>query len=148
MFAGIFLHFDRHSDRRVVAGMRKHIEKRWRALDQPMFIFALILNPYEHLEHFGDKVGINIFTLNMLLIQVSHQLYCQAYPYEFQLYSCVKSWPPRQPMTNEELGELEMRKAQKEREVSVAFLQYMAGTGVFQEWEENRTVFENTHVRN
>jgi hypothetical protein len=70
------------------------------------------------------------------------------YPYEFQLYSHVKSRPPRQPMTNEELGELEMRKAQKEREVSVAFLQYMSGTGVFQEWEENRAVFENTHVRN
>ena len=49
-------------------------------------------------------------------------------------------------MTNEELGELEMQKAGKEREVSAAFLQYIAGTAAFQQWEDNRVVFENTHV--
>jgi hypothetical protein len=74
-FAGIFLHFDRHPDHRVAAGMKKRIEKRWRALDQPMFIFALILNPYERLDRFSEKANINIFTLNTLLIQVSHELY-------------------------------------------------------------------------
>jgi hypothetical protein len=50
-------------------------------------------------------------------------------------------------MSNEELGKLEMQKARKEREVSAAFLQYIAGTGIFQEWENNRVVFENIHVR-
>ena len=69
-FAGIFLHFDRHSDQSVAAGMRKRLEKRWKALDQPMFIFALILNPYERLDRFGDKAGVNVFSLNTLLIDV------------------------------------------------------------------------------
>jgi hypothetical protein len=50
-------------------------------------------------------------------------------------------------MTDEEIGELEMGKVRKEREVSTAFLQYIAGTGAFQQWEENRVVFESTHVR-
>ena len=51
-------------------------------------------------------------------------------------------------MTNKELGELEMQKVRKEREVSAAFLQYIAGTAAFQQWEDNRVVFENTHVWN
>jgi len=35
----------------VADGMQKQIEKHWKALDQPMFmfVFALILNPYEKL---------------------------------------------------------------------------------------------------
>ena len=69
--AGIFLHFNRHADRSVAAGMQKRLEKRWKALDQPMFIFALILNPYERLDRFGDKAGVNIFSLNTLLMDVS-----------------------------------------------------------------------------
>jgi hypothetical protein len=52
--------------------MKKRIEKRWKALDQPMFVFALILNPYRRLDHFGDKAGANVFTLNTLLTQVSY----------------------------------------------------------------------------
>jgi hypothetical protein len=49
-------------------------------------------------------------------------------------------------LTNEELGELEMLKARKEKALSSAFLQYLAGTGVFAELEENRYMFEETHV--
>jgi hypothetical protein len=71
-FAGIYLHFDHHLNRALASGMKKRIEKRWNALDQPMFVFALILNPYRRLDHFGDQAGINTFTLNTLLIQVSH----------------------------------------------------------------------------
>jgi hypothetical protein len=49
-------------------------------------------------------------------------------------------------MTDEELGELEMQKEQKEREVSAAFMQYMAGLGAIQQWEEHRVTFEGIHV--
>jgi hypothetical protein len=49
-------------------------------------------------------------------------------------------------MTNDKLGELEMQKVKKERDVSVAFLHYLSGTGAFQQWEDNRVVFESTHV--
>jgi hypothetical protein len=74
--AGNFLHFDHHSDHSVAAGMRKRLEKRWKALDQPMFIFALILNPYECLDHFGDKAGVNVFSLNTLLMNVRGVVAC------------------------------------------------------------------------
>jgi hypothetical protein len=49
-------------------------------------------------------------------------------------------------MTEDERGELELQKMRKEREVSAAFLHYLSRTGVFQHWEDNQTVFENTHV--
>jgi len=71
MFAGIYLHFDRHPNRALATKMKKRIEKQWNALDQPMFVFALILNPYRRLDHFGDQAGANVFTLNTLLTQVS-----------------------------------------------------------------------------
>ncbi len=37
-FAGIFIYFQKHSNPSVAAGMAKRIEKRWKALDQPMFV--------------------------------------------------------------------------------------------------------------
>ncbi|KAF8232505.1 hypothetical protein L208DRAFT_1377623 [Tricholoma matsutake] len=84
--------------------MWKWLEKWWKALDQLMFIFALILNPYECLDHFGDKAGVNVFSLNTPLMD-----------------------------------------AQKEKEVSAAFLQYLTVTGIFTEWEKNCSVFESIH---
>ncbi|KAJ6584253.1 hypothetical protein B0H10DRAFT_2234545 [Mycena sp. CBHHK59/15] len=52
----------------VSKGMCARIEKRWAALDQPFFTFCLILNPYEVLERFGDKAGLNIFVLSAELM--------------------------------------------------------------------------------
>ena len=49
----------------------KRIEKRWKALDQSMFILALVLNPFEGISRFGDKAAINPFTLNTVLLEVS-----------------------------------------------------------------------------
>ena len=69
--AGIYLHFDQHSDRQVADGMRKRIEKRWKALDQPMFVFALILNAYEKLDRFGGNAAVSVFSLNTVFIEVS-----------------------------------------------------------------------------
>jgi len=37
-----------------------------------MFVFALILNPYEQLDRFGDQAGVNVFALNTQLNQVHH----------------------------------------------------------------------------
>jgi hypothetical protein len=70
-FAGVYLHFKRHSKPHISKGMMARIEKRWAALDQPMFIFCLILNPYERLERFGPSAGADAFTLSMALIKVS-----------------------------------------------------------------------------
>ena len=71
-FAGIFLHFQRHENRGLSRRMLKRIEKRWKALDQDLLVAALILNPYERLERFGDKANINQFTLNTMIVAVCH----------------------------------------------------------------------------
>jgi hypothetical protein len=42
-FAGIFLYFQTHLKPSVATGMAKRVEKCWKALDQPMFILALVL---------------------------------------------------------------------------------------------------------
>jgi hypothetical protein len=63
-----------------------------------------------------------------------------------QIYKCMNSRPPPQSLSAENVGELEMEKDHKEREVSAAFMSYMSGTGVFKEWENNRIVFESLHV--
>ncbi|KAG6872085.1 hypothetical protein C0995_013187 [Termitomyces sp. Mi166 len=59
-FAKIFLYFQKHAIKAVADGMIKRIEKHWKALDQPMFMLALILNPFEGVSCFGPKAGINI----------------------------------------------------------------------------------------
>ncbi|KAF9018952.1 hypothetical protein BDZ89DRAFT_1094001 [Hymenopellis radicata] len=123
---GIYRHFAGHSKRDVASGMKKRIEKRWKALDQPLFIFALILNPYEMVSRFGDKAGISVFSLNT----------------EFMMfYKRVKSRPDA-TLSDEESTQI---KEQKEREVSSAFMAYLASTGPFQDWRDNKEMFQATH---
>jgi len=69
-FAGIFLYFQKHAKLSVATGMAKRIEKRWKALDQPMFVLALVLNPFEGLSRFGDKAAVSPFTLHSILLEV------------------------------------------------------------------------------
>src|SRR5882762_996416 len=69
--AGIFLHFDTHPVPEVANGMKKRIEKRWKDCNQPLFILAVILNPFEGFARFGDKAGMNHFLCNRVLISVS-----------------------------------------------------------------------------
>ncbi|KAF8886255.1 ribonuclease H-like domain-containing protein [Gymnopilus junonius] len=129
-FAGIFLYFQKHSKPTIAAGMLKRIEKRWKALDQLMFILALILNPFEGLTHFGDNAGASPLTLNSILIK---------------MYKCVNSRPPKIPLPeDEEVLHMTMQAA-KEKEVSEAFLKYMALRGPFEDWKKNRETFRDVH---
>lgn len=70
--AGLFLHFAAHANAGIRAGMLRRIENRWSALDQAVFTFALILNPYEGVQRFGDKASITVFMLDTELITVRH----------------------------------------------------------------------------
>lgn len=74
-FAGVYLHFKKHTNTKLGLAMMKRIEKRWAALDQHMFIFALILNPYERLDRFGAEAGMTVFTLSNVLVEVWF-IYC------------------------------------------------------------------------
>ncbi|KAJ7113553.1 ribonuclease H-like domain-containing protein [Mycena epipterygia] len=122
-FAGLFRHFSSHTNRSVSKGMIARIEKRWAALDQPMFILCLVLNPYEGLERFGDKAGINVFVLNTELLT---------------LFRRVRARPRSRPRP---VGDDERR----EKEVSTAFMQYLSGTGPFAPWEANKEMFQQQH---
>ncbi|KAK1234446.1 hypothetical protein PQX77_002350 [Marasmius sp. AFHP31] len=84
---GIFFHFKKHSVASVTTGMMKRIEGHWNALDQPLFIFTLVINPFEKLTHFGDKANVLPFTLNDLVLQ----LFCR-----------VNSWPLKQACAEDE----------------------------------------------
>ncbi|KAJ6481303.1 ribonuclease H-like domain-containing protein [Mycena vitilis] len=122
-FAGVFLHFSAHENRAVSKGMLARIEKRWAALDQPLFVLCLILNPYEGLERFGDKSGINVFVLTSELVA---------------LFRRIRSRPrPEGEMQDD---------AQTEAQVSTAFMQYLAGTGPFAAWEEHKKEFQERHL--
>lgn len=68
--AGMFLHFDDHPEPEIATGMVERLEKRWKACDQPVFILALILNPYEGLSRFGSRANLNHFKCNNLLLSV------------------------------------------------------------------------------
>ena len=46
-FTGIFLYFQKHSKPLITASIMKRVEKCWKVLNQPMFVLALVLNPFE-----------------------------------------------------------------------------------------------------
>jgi hypothetical protein len=67
---GLFLHFKDHPEPDVATHMVKRLEKRWKSCDQPLFMLALILNPYEGLSCFGSTANLNHFKCHNLLISV------------------------------------------------------------------------------
>ncbi|KAJ7494917.1 ribonuclease H-like domain-containing protein [Mycena latifolia] len=120
--AGIYLRFADHPEPDVKDGMLARLEKRWTDCDQPVFIAALILNPFEKLSCFGPNANLNQFK-SLSLIN--------------SLYRRMKGRPDNTDTPAE-------RKA-KETEVSKAFRQYLSGTGDFADfnaetWEQT---FEN-----
>ncbi|KAF8878171.1 ribonuclease H-like domain-containing protein [Gymnopilus junonius] len=127
-FAGIYLYFKNHSKPSVAAGMKKRIEKRWKAMDQPMFILTLMLNPFEGLSHFGDQAEVSQFTLNTILLQT---------------YRRVQSRPH-----SEDTEVQRIMNDTKEAEISTAFLGYLGGTGAFADWERNKESFQQVHGDN
>ena len=90
----------------------------------------LLINPYERLDRFGDNANINMFTLNTTVTL---------------LYKRVKSRPHPHALTDEQRKVLENEKSEKEKQVSTAFLQYLASTGVFSEWETDKETFHSLH---
>ncbi|KAK6981688.1 hypothetical protein R3P38DRAFT_3233777 [Favolaschia claudopus] len=108
--AGVYLHFSQHVNPRVAAGMVKRLEKRWADFDQPFFVIALVLNPYEKLSRFGDAAGVQIFALHAVFME---------------LYRRVHSRPIPETLSEAEHDIILLQKSQKETMVSSAFLQYL-----------------------
>jgi hypothetical protein len=68
---GIYCHFKDHPESEVCEEMMRCVEKRWKDCDQPVFLLALILNPFEVLSCFGPKANFNQFKCLDLVITVS-----------------------------------------------------------------------------
>lgn len=68
--AGIFLRFADHPEVDVRTKMLIRLEKRWKDCDQPVFLLALILNPFEKLSRFGPNANLNQLKCRNLLLLV------------------------------------------------------------------------------
>ncbi|KAJ6618888.1 hypothetical protein B0H10DRAFT_1218947 [Mycena sp. CBHHK59/15] len=121
--AGIFLRFADHPEPEVKNAMLFRLEKRWKACDQPVFLLALILNPFEMLSCFGPNAGLNHFKCSKLLLS---------------LYQRMKNRPDNTDTPEQRVA--------KEREVSKAFLQYLSGTGEFTDWADDRESWRDQYV--
>lgn len=64
-----------------------------------------------------------------------------------QLYCRVKLHPPPVPLTEDEQDLATAAKAASETRVKIAFMCYMAGTGVFEDFEDSWSAFGDTTVR-
>ncbi|KAJ7115136.1 ribonuclease H-like domain-containing protein [Mycena crocata] len=126
--AGLFLHFHgfstrpKASDRALGQRMCKRIEKRFKELDQVVFVLALVLNPFERLSRFGDKASIDVFRLSTELVA---------------LFKRIKSRPPKTPRTATEQQLFDAQLTREAQELNTAFMQYLSGTGPFASWFEN-----------
>ncbi|KAK6988801.1 hypothetical protein R3P38DRAFT_2399421, partial [Favolaschia claudopus] len=52
LLAGLYHHYADHPEPEVSKALVARIEKRWKDCDQPLFLVALILNPFEGLTRF------------------------------------------------------------------------------------------------
>ncbi|KAF8150044.1 ribonuclease H-like domain-containing protein [Crassisporium funariophilum] len=132
-FAGIFLYFQKHPKPTVATGMMKRVEKRWKALDQPMFVLALVLNPFKGVSRFGDKAAVSQFTLNTIVLEMYRRVHLQS---------------AKNPRSNDEEQVYVASQKKKEKEVSEAFMSYLSSKGPFKDWEMNKESFQRVHGDN
>ncbi|KAJ6528962.1 hypothetical protein B0H19DRAFT_1083304 [Mycena capillaripes] len=89
------------------------IEKRSKELDQAVFILVLVLNPFQKLLRFGDKANIDPFVFSTQLIAVSSAVDAA------HAGAVAPAWEQTAAMQS----------------LSATFMQYLAGTGPFANWE-------------
>ncbi|KAJ7104747.1 ribonuclease H-like domain-containing protein, partial [Mycena epipterygia] len=122
--AGIFLSFSDHPEPEVRKKMLIRLEKRWKDCDQPVFLLALILNPFKKLSCFGPNADLNQFKCLNILISA-------------RLCTFMRLFMLTHPDNEDTAAERKV----KEDEVTKAFMQYMSGSGDFidfdaGQWEE------------
>ncbi|THU75344.1 hypothetical protein K435DRAFT_814430, partial [Dendrothele bispora CBS 962.96] len=110
-----------HPEHELSGEMVKRIEKRWKDCDQPVFLSALISNPYEKLSCFGPCAGLNQFKVANIIVWLYRGMNLRA--------------------DNEDSAE--ERKA-KEKEITYAVYLYLSTTGPFADFEFERQNFEST----
>ncbi|KAF5354536.1 hypothetical protein D9758_011245 [Tetrapyrgos nigripes] len=129
-FVGLYLHFKNHTDKQLSLAMTKRLEKRWKSFDQHLLIAALILNPYERLDHFGPDANANPFGLNSLISE---------------LYKKYANRPVPDSLDLDEVNDLGEERRKCLQSISTAVTHYLAMTGPFQHWPEQRASWEAIH---
>ncbi|KAJ7926541.1 ribonuclease H-like domain-containing protein [Mycena leptocephala] len=137
----LFLHFhgfstrQKASERGLGQRMCKRIEKRFKELDQVVFVLALILNPFEKLSRFGDKAQIDVFKLSTELVT---------------LFKRINSRLPKVPHTAAQQDEFDSKLKETAQVVNTAFMQYLSETGPFESWfaedSPQRASYDMLHV--
>ncbi|KAJ7437955.1 hypothetical protein FB451DRAFT_1450101, partial [Mycena latifolia] len=122
--AGLYLHYVDHPQLEVSRDLVARIEKRWKDCDQPLFLVALILHPFEGLDCFGPRAAFDHFKATAIVVQ---------------LY--------RRVMDRPENNDTPEQRAAKERLVSKAMFEYLSCTGPFQGWASAREDYEETMGR-
>ncbi|KAI4293644.1 hypothetical protein K525DRAFT_176946, partial [Schizophyllum commune Loenen D] len=124
MIAGIYLQFEAHPEPAVRVKMLERLEKRWKDADQPVYMVALMMNPFEGLSRFGPHAGLDPISCHSMVIT---------------LYRRLMNRPD-----NEDSPAMRQK---KENELGKAFLAYLGGTGKFKMWRGAKDVFESVHGR-
>ncbi|CAK5276915.1 unnamed protein product [Mycena citricolor] len=119
------------TNRTLGKNMCARIEKRFKELDQPVFVFALILNPFERLERFGDDAKVDVFKLSTELVA---------------LYRRYKSRPPLHPRNEEQQLLFAAGLNSEAQRLNTAFMQYLSGTGLFASWFEDESPHQNSYT--
>ncbi|KAJ6480605.1 ribonuclease H-like domain-containing protein [Mycena vitilis] len=131
-FAGLYRHFLGHEDDPAMGKrMCKRLEKRWKEMDQAVFILALVLNPFELLSRFGNKANIDVF---ILAAEIS------------KLYMRVNSRPSSTPLTPEQEAGKKSVLEQKARQVTATFMAYLSGTGAFTDWNVDNSRSKEAYI--
>ncbi|KAJ6573792.1 ribonuclease H-like domain-containing protein [Mycena vulgaris] len=130
-FAGLYRHFLGHENASLGKHMCKRLEKRWKEMDQAVFILALVLNPFEMLSRFGNKANIDIF---ILAAEIS------------KLYIRVNSRPSTTPLTPEQEANKKSALDQRARQVTTAFMAYLSGTGAFALWSDADSASKASYI--
>ncbi|KAG6863576.1 hypothetical protein C0991_004943 [Blastosporella zonata] len=131
---------DGHSKPEVALAMAKRVKKQWAALDQPIFVLALVLNPFEGMDCFGDRAEVTQFSLQTILIQVQRCFIDSQLETMTDIpktYRCVKSRPS--------VATDPSKVQRKEKELCEAFLSYLSSTGLFEDWKDHKEMFQQIH---
>ncbi|KAJ7042281.1 hypothetical protein C8F04DRAFT_1295245 [Mycena alexandri] len=68
--AGLYLHYKAHAESEVSIDLVVRLEKRWKDCDQPLFLVALILNPFEGLSCFGPRAKFDHFKAANIVVEL------------------------------------------------------------------------------
>jgi hypothetical protein len=70
--AGLYLHYVDHPEPELSKALVARLEKRWKDCDQPLYLVALLLHPFEGVSAFGPRANFDHFKITALVVEVRH----------------------------------------------------------------------------